>query len=103
MGQNQVNTLTRAWRHLARDVTRDVTVTSGRSASESWVCQILNFENRIIIKGDTAIFVKAYKKNFCGGVRIFEVAQEASFLLIFQVDSAISGQKNPYSYIELAQ
>ncbi len=46
-----------------RDVTRDVIVTSGTLAPKSWVYQILNFENRTIIKGDTAIFVRrAWKK-----------------------------------------
>ncbi len=51
----------RAWRHLARRVTRDVILTSHRSAPKSWAWQILNFENRTIIKGDTAIFVIACK------------------------------------------
>ncbi len=38
------------------DVIAEVTscVTSGRLAPKSWVCQILNFENRTTIKGDIA-------------------------------------------------
>ena len=57
------------WRHRASDVMRTVTATSGRSASKSGVCQILNFENRTIIRGDMAIFVKAPKRKWGGAVQ----------------------------------
>ncbi len=54
-------TSSHAWRDLARIVARDGSFTLSRSAPLSRECQILNFENRTIIKGDTAIFVKAYQ------------------------------------------
>ena len=46
---------------VKHDVTpaRDVIVTSYSLVSKSWVCSILNFSNRTVIKGDRAIFVKA--------------------------------------------
>ena len=56
---SSVMSLTRAWRHLARRVARDIIVTSDRSAPKSWASQIMNFQNQTIIKGDTAIFMKA--------------------------------------------
>ncbi len=48
----------RTWRHLARTTSCATSLTSSRSGSKSWACQISNFENRTITKGDTAIFVK---------------------------------------------
>ncbi len=56
--ENVINSPARAWRHLVRDVARASSGKLDRTASFRWVCQILNFENRTIIKGDTAIFVK---------------------------------------------
>ncbi len=44
----------RARRYLARIVARATTLNSERRGSLPWVCQILNFENRIITKGDMA-------------------------------------------------
>ncbi len=44
----------RARRYLARIVARAIKLISARRDSLSWVCQILNFENRTIIKGDMA-------------------------------------------------
>ncbi len=52
------SSVSRVWRHLARDVARANDGMSNRTGPFSWVCQILNFENRTIISEDTAIFVK---------------------------------------------
>ena len=49
---------TRPWRHLARVTSHVKSLTSSRSGSKGWACQISNFENRTIISQDTANFVK---------------------------------------------
>ncbi len=48
----------RARRYLARIVARCMIFNLDRTGLLSRACQILNFENRTIIKGDTASFVK---------------------------------------------
>ena len=67
LGQVHWCMTSRAWRHLTHVASRVTSLTSVRSAPEPWACQILNFENRTIIKGDTVIFVKPCISNVSKG------------------------------------
>ncbi len=58
--------IARARRYFTRIIVRAIVCKLARRSSLSWVCQILNFENRTIIKGDTAIFVNASNRQQVG-------------------------------------